>query len=86
MHIKVKLNIHVSLCVRMPSSEFYFLAVSTAELAPFSISSYPSAYTQAAQSIGTVGVAMSLGSPQLLWCSCVSRLWCFTTGAPLLLC
>lgn len=74
MHIKVKLNIHVSLCVKIPSSEFYFLAVSTAELAPFSIS-YPSGYTQAAQSVGTVGEAMSLGAPQPMWCSCVSRLW-----------
>lgn len=76
---KVKLSIHVSLCVKMQSSEVYFLAVSTAELAPFSIS-YPSGYSQAAQSVGTVRVAMSLGAPQLMWCraglnSCVSRLW-----------
>lgn len=52
----------------MPSSEFYFLTVVTAELAPFSLS-YPSSNTQAAQSacVGTgdlllVRVAVSLGA------------------------
>lgn len=86
MHIKLELNIHVSLCVKMPSSEFYFLAVVTAELAPSSIS-YPSSNTQAAQSVyvGTgdlllVRGAVSLGATQLVWSSsglssCVSRLW-----------
>lgn len=85
MHIKLELNIHVSLCVKMPSSEFYFLTVVTAELAPFSLS-YPSSNTQAAQSacVGTgdlllVRVAVSLGATQLMWSSaglssCVSRL------------
>lgn len=86
MHIKLKLNICVSLCAKMLSSEFYFLAVFTAELAPFSIS-YPSSNTQAAQIayVGTgnlvlVGVAMSLGATQLTCSSAglnsrVSRLW-----------
>lgn len=81
MHIKLKLNIHVSLCVKMPSSEFYFLVVFTAELAPFSIS-YPSSNTQATQGtyVGTVLVTMSLGAIQLMQSRiglniCVSRLW-----------
>lgn len=86
VHIKLKLNIHVSLCVKMLSSRFYFLTVFTAELAPFSIS-YPPSNTQAAQSayVGTgdlllVRVAMPSGATQLTWSSaglnsCVSSLW-----------
>lgn len=69
------------LSVRMLSSEFHFLVVFTAELAPFSISYLPS-YARATQSAyaGTVWVAVSLGATQLMWGSAglnshVSRLW-----------
>lgn len=43
------------LCVKILSSEFYFLAAFTAELPPFSIS-HPPSNAQAAQStyVGTV--------------------------------
>lgn len=69
------------LSVRMLSSEFYFLAVFTAELAHFSIS-YPPSNAQTTQSAyaGTGRVAMSLCATQLMWGSAglnshVNRLW-----------
>lgn len=69
------------LCVKILSSEFYFLAAFTAELAPFSIS-YPPRNAQAAESAyaGTAPVAMSLGATRLMWGSAglnsrVGRLW-----------
>lgn len=48
MHIKLEANIHVSFCIKMPSSQFYFVAVFTAESAPSSIS-HSSSNTEAAQ-------------------------------------
>lgn len=79
MHIKLERNIHVSLCIKLPSSQFYFLAVFTAELAPFS-SSHSLSNTQAAQRayVGTddfllTWVVVSLEASQL-------TLMVFTSG------
>lgn len=76
----------------MPSSQFYFLAVFTAELAPFSIS-HPSSNTRAAQRAyaGTdhlllTWVVMSLEASQLtvmVFTSGLSTLYSYT-GDPLL--
>lgn len=78
----------------MPSSEFFFLAVSTAELAPFSIS-YPSSNSQAVQ---RELFCWHSWSGSVLGCHpapvvqhwseqpCEQAVAAFTTGAPLLLC